>query len=143
MRAKLLYASGGMAVAFAIFHSFFWVLFDWAGELPKLNAVNAAIMEMLNIVCIFGFLFQGFASFALAKKTGPMSVAEKSILVFIGGFYFLRAAFGFPLFGVSMPEMVVVMVCLMVALANLLALKSAAGARPGAGPDQWATDRGR
>jgi len=123
MRAKLLYASGGVALAFAVFHSFFWVLFDWAAELPRLSAVNAGIMQIFNIVCIFAFLFQGFASFALAKKPGPFSVAEKSILVFIGGFYFLRGALGFPLFGISIPEMVVVMVCLMVTIINLLALK--------------------
>lgn len=122
MRAKLLRLSGGIAFAFAIFHCLFWALFDWAGELPRLSAVNAAIMEMFNLTTIFLMLFQGGVSFALAKKQGPLSAVEKSILVFIGGFYFLRAAFGFPLFGISPTEVVVVMICLAVALANALAL---------------------
>ena len=123
MRGKLLYISGGIAFAFAIFHCFFWLLFAWADELPKLSAVNAGIMEMFNIVGIWGFFFQGFACFALARKQGPLSVAEKSILGFIGGFYFLRAAFGFPLFGINLEEAVVVMVCLTVTVASFLALR--------------------
>jgi hypothetical protein len=123
MRAKLLYVSGSIALAFAIFHCFFWVMFDWAGELPKLSQVNAGIMQMFNLVSILGFLFQGFASFYLAKKDGPFNLLEKSVLVFIGGFYFLRAALGFPLFGVDMAEVAVVMVCMTVVLANVLALK--------------------
>ena len=123
MRGKLLYMSGGIAFAFGIFHCFFWLLFDWAAELPKLSAVNAGIMEMLNLVGIWGFFFQGFACFALARQQGLLSVAEKSILGFIGGFYFLRAAFGFPLFGINLEEAVVVMVCLMVAVASFLALR--------------------
>lgn len=123
MRSKLLYIGGGMAWAFALFHCFFWVLFDWAGELSKLSAVNAGIMEMLNIVSIFVFLYQGFASFALAKKQSSFSVAEKSILVFIGGYYFLRAAFGFPLFGISAVEIIVVLVCLGIFVLNMLALR--------------------
>ena len=129
MRAKLLYVSGSIAFAFAIFHCFFWVMFDWANELPKLGQVNAGIMEMFNLVSILGFLFQGFASYYLAKKDGPFNFLEKSILVFIGGFYFLRAAFGFPLFGVEMAEGVVVMVCMIVVLANVLALKVPGPAR--------------
>ncbi len=129
MRTKLLYTSGSIAFAFAIFHCFFWVLFDWAGELPKLNAINSGLMEMFNLSVIFVMLFQGGVSFALAKKQGPLSAVEKSILVFVGGLYFLRAAFGFPLFGISITEIVVVMVCLTVVLANILALRFPSGGR--------------
>lgn len=122
-RGKLLYTTGGIALAFAAFHCFFWALFDWAGELPRLSAVNAGIMQMFNLSVIFLMLFQAFASFALAAKRGPLSAAEKSILVFIAGFYFLRAALGFPLFGISLSEVAVVLVCLTVFALNLLALR--------------------
>ncbi|MCB2185039.1 MAG: hypothetical protein KQJ78_01380 [Deltaproteobacteria bacterium] len=132
MRSKLLLISGGVALASAVFHASFWVLFDWAGELPKLSPENAGIMQMLNIVCIYGFLFQGFASFVLARKPGPWSVAEKAILVFIGGFFLLRAAFGFPLFGWNLPEAMVVLVCLMVSGASFLALGASPRPRPAA-----------
>jgi hypothetical protein len=123
MRAKLLYISGSIAFAFAILHCSFWVMFDWAGELPRLSAINAAIVQMLNIATIFVCFFKGFISFVLAKKQEPFSVVEKSILVFVGGSSFLRAAFGFPLFGISLTEIVVVMLSMSVVLANVLALK--------------------
>ena len=115
--------SGVIAFSFAMLHCFFWVLFDWAGELPRLSAMNSAIVQMLNIATIFACFFKGFVSFVLAKKQGPFSAAEKTILVFVGGSSFLRAAFGFPLFGIDLKEIVVVMLCLTVVLANILALK--------------------
>ena len=130
MRSKLLYASGGIAFICAVFHSFFWVMFDWSEELPKLSNINGAIMEVINILIIFVMLFQTITSFILAKKPGPLTAVEKIIVVFTGGFYFLRAVFGFPLFGVNATEAVVVIVCLAVALANLMALRIAA--------DPWA-----
>lgn len=123
MRSKLLYISGSIAFAFAILHCFFWVLFDWAGELPRLSAMNAAIVEMLNIATIFAFFFKSFVSFVLAKKQEGFSAAEKSILVFIGGASFLRGAFGFPLFGISAVEIIVVLVCFGVLVLNILALR--------------------
>lgn len=123
MRARILYASGAIALAMAVFHGFFWVLFDWAEELPRLSAENAGIMQMFNIVSLFTFVFQGVASFILAKKLGAFTLAEKSILMFIGGYYFLRAAFGFPLFGVNLAEAIIVLICLAVFVLNLLAVR--------------------
>jgi hypothetical protein len=123
MRAKLLYASGSMALASGVLHCLFWVMFDWAEELPRLSAMNAAIMQVINIVCIFTMLFQGIASFILARKQGAFTWTEKLVVLFIGGFYFLRAAFGFPLFGFSVTEAVVVLICLVVFLLNILALR--------------------
>jgi hypothetical protein len=122
MRAKVLYLSGSIAFAFALLHCSFWALFDWAGELSRLSAMNGAIVQMLNIATIFVCVFKGLISFVLAKKQGPFSAVEKYILVFVGGSSFLRAAFGFPLFGINTTEIVVVMICLTAALASMLAL---------------------
>jgi hypothetical protein len=134
MRAKLLYAGGGMSLAFALFHCFFWELLNWAEELPRLSAANAAVMQMFNFNVIFRFLFQGGVSFILAKKHGPLSAVEKFVLAFIGGFCFLRAALGVPLFGVSAVEITIELLCTAMALMYLLALMSPQedGARAGA-----------
>jgi hypothetical protein len=130
MRSKLLYISGAIAWAFALFHCFFWVLFDWATELPRLSAVNSGIVQVSNVIYIFIFLYQGFISFSLARKQGAFSFAEKSILVFIAGFYFLRAALGIPMFGVNLAQVVVILVCLAIIMADLLALKLPAATVP-------------
>ncbi|MGD8562961.1 MAG: hypothetical protein PVG03_10505 [Desulfarculaceae bacterium] len=123
MRTKLLYLSGSFAFAFAIFHCFFWVLFNWSQELARLSPVNAGIVQVSNIMYIFIFIYQGFASFKLAAKKEPFTFMEKSILIFIVGFYFLRAALGIPFFGVTIAQIVVIPVCLIIIAANLLALR--------------------
>ena len=127
MRAKLLYASGSLALISGVFHGCFWVMFDWSTELPRLSPINAAIVQVINIVCIFTMLFQGIASFILARKQGAFTGTEKSVLMFVGGFYFLRAAFGFPLFGVSAREAMVILFCLAIVLLNILALRAPKG----------------
>jgi hypothetical protein len=123
MRAKLLYTVSGTALVMMVLHCLFWIMFDWAEELPKLSAINAGIMEVLNLVCIFTMLFQTVASFILARKAGLFTPAEKSIVLFIGGFYLVRAAFGFPIFGISITETTVILVCLALFALNLLALR--------------------
>jgi hypothetical protein len=124
MRAKLLYAGGSLTLISGVLHCCFWSMFEWSAELPRLSAINAAIMQVINIVCIFTMLFQGVASFILARKQGAFTRTEKLVLLFIAGFYFLRGAFGFPLFGVSAREAMVILFCLAIVLLNVLALRA-------------------
>ncbi|MCL2682881.1 MAG: hypothetical protein FWE63_05280 [Bacteroidales bacterium] len=53
----VIYLCGFYSLIFAVFHMGFWKMFKWAEELKKLDIVNKAVMEVLNIQIIFIFLF--------------------------------------------------------------------------------------
>ncbi|GAA4041245.1 hypothetical protein GCM10022409_29030 [Hymenobacter glaciei] len=55
----LLYACGIYNLLFAAFHVAFWRLFRWKSELAKLNPVNRAIMQVLNLRLIYVLLLFG------------------------------------------------------------------------------------
>ena len=52
----MIFLCGVYSLAFAIFHSQFWRLFNWKIELPKLQPANQAIMQISNICLIYFFL---------------------------------------------------------------------------------------
>ncbi len=53
----MIFLCGIYAVGFAIFHCFFWKLFDWKNDLNHLRPYNKAIMQIANIRLIYFFLF--------------------------------------------------------------------------------------
>jgi hypothetical protein len=57
MQKVLIYSCGIYAVGFAIFHLFFWKIFDWKNDLKKLKLVNRAIIQIANLRLIYFFLF--------------------------------------------------------------------------------------
>jgi hypothetical protein len=63
----LIYIGGFYCLAFAIFHLAFWKLFEWKRELPKLNAVNRGVMQVLNLRLTYIFLVFSFISFFFAE----------------------------------------------------------------------------
>lgn len=46
-------------MAFAMFHLFFWQLFRWTEELPRLSRVNQGIVPALNLALSFMFIMVG------------------------------------------------------------------------------------
>ena len=121
MRKQLMIAGGSLTVMGAIFHMFFWTLFDWAGELPKLSPENKGIVPMLNVSWIYTLLGNAFISFYLAwvKET---TFFHKALMAILGGGYLLRIVFGYPFFGFDLVELVVWAYCLAAALCYGLAL---------------------
>ena len=55
--AKISILLGGVhALGFAVLHLYFWKIFHWKTELPKLHFTNRAILQILNIRLIYIFL---------------------------------------------------------------------------------------
>jgi len=59
----LIKAGGVYCTALVVFHILFWKIFHWDRELPKLNRLNRAIMQVLNISLTFVFLIIAYVSF--------------------------------------------------------------------------------
>ncbi len=62
---------------FAIFHSIFWKKLNWISQLQKLDDMNNAIMQILNIRIVFIFLFHSFICFWFSEEllTTPLGNA--------------------------------------------------------------------
>ena len=56
----IIYFSGFYSIGFAVFHAYFWRLFNWEEETKKLSVANNAILQIANIQLIIIFL--GFAA---------------------------------------------------------------------------------
>ncbi|MBL7728730.1 MAG: hypothetical protein JNM68_13630, partial [Dinghuibacter sp.] len=59
----VIFLCGAHSVVFAIFHIFFWKLFGWKTELPKMTIANRAIIQIFNVLAIFVFLFMALLCF--------------------------------------------------------------------------------
>ena len=123
MRKKLLYIGGFISLLYVIVHASFWKLFNWNEELARLSTMNKGLMIMLDIGIGYLFVFATIISVYLAKLK-KLEFFEKAIIVFIAGIYLLRFAFGFPLFGFTMLEMMNGIICIVAASCYLLALRN-------------------
>jgi len=86
----LIIIGGFYCLAFAIFHLAFWKLFDWKRELPKLNAVNRGVMQVLNLRLTYIFLV--FASLSFFFNSDLLTTnLGKTILAAISLFWLMRA----------------------------------------------------
>lgn len=85
-----LLAGGIYNLAFAIFHLFFWKLFDWKKDLASLTPANRSIMQILNLCLIFMFGVMSYVSLFLPQEMLATNLG-KSLLVAFALFWFLRA----------------------------------------------------
>jgi len=53
----LIFLCGLYSTGFAIFHIFFWRLFNWKNDLKKLTLANRAIIQIANLRLIYFFFF--------------------------------------------------------------------------------------
>lgn len=87
---QILIAGSVFNLVFAIYHMFFWKMFNWKTELNKLNFLNSAIMQVLNLCLTFCFLLFSYVSFfhvseLLTTQLGNVLLAGISV------FWALRA----------------------------------------------------
>lgn len=124
MRKAILFSGGFVNLILAAFHVTFWDLLNWQQELPKLSIDNQAIMQTANIVAIFTLLYFSIMSFIIIKYE-KLDIFAKSIILFIIGFYAIRLIAGYPLFGFSLEELLIWIVCalLIAAYASILVMK--------------------
>ncbi len=82
----IIYLCAFHSLGFAIFHIFFWKLFNWKADLPKMSKVNQGILQIANIRLIYIFLFASFLCFIFTDELYSTSLG-KAILVGISLFW--------------------------------------------------------
>lgn len=122
MRKIFLYIGGSVTLLFSIFHILFWELFNWSEELFKLSPENRGTFQMLNVASIYVLFFGAFISFHLAKRKESHSFVEKSLIIFLAGYYLLRVVFSIPFYGFSIGELVIWFFCASVASCYLISI---------------------
>lgn len=116
MEESLLVAGGILNGALALFHLSFWKNpeFNWKEELPKLNGLNRAVLQVANIMLVYVLVCFAVVSFLL-RSSQPFGTVEKTVLLSIGGFYLIRAGMQFPFFGMSKVSVGLFDACLLIA----------------------------
>jgi hypothetical protein len=61
-----IYVGGALHLLIAVFHLFFWRLFNWPEELAKLSLLNARVVPVMNISLIVAFLGAAYVSVSFA-----------------------------------------------------------------------------
>ena len=122
MNKPLIYVGSGIAILFVVLHSTFQWLLDWGTELPKLNAENQAVMQVLNYMMVYVFILFAVISIYIAAKQQASTLA-KMIIAFFAGAYILRIILGVAVFGLSFREVMAWLVCAAAAACYLLALR--------------------
>jgi hypothetical protein len=99
--AILLIKIGGIAsIGWLVFHLFFWRIFEWKSQLPKLNHLNRGVMQVLNL-CL-SFAFGIFATISLLYTEALLSAGLGRLLLVSIGIFWLARLIEQPLFfGVS------------------------------------------
>ena len=87
---KLIFAGGIFNLLFAVFHLFFWKLFNWKDELKSISFINRNIMQVLNLCLAFVFIIFSYISIF---HTDEMLNTELglSLTLCISVFWFLRS----------------------------------------------------
>jgi hypothetical protein len=109
---RLLLVLGGLVNIYcAIFHIAFWKLFNWGEQLARLDVNNHGTMEALNIAVIYlMFCVAGVSLyFAWTRPRGPFIAG---LLLFVAGFYIVRAADEIPCYGYGPASMGMIAFCL-------------------------------
>lgn len=89
---------GFFALAFFVFHIFFWRLFDWKKDLSSLSPVNRAVMQILNLCLMIVFLIFAYVSIFHAGELLTTGLG-RAILAGIALVWFLRAIMQIVFFG--------------------------------------------
>lgn len=99
----LVFAAGVFNGLFAVFHMFFWKLFNWPASLAALDATNRELMPIFNIHTVFVLVFFAYACFAHAKDLAQIRMGRRVSLA-IGGFWILRTVNEFLYFDSAQPK---------------------------------------
>jgi hypothetical protein len=87
----LIKTGGFYCIALIIFHLLFWKIFNWREELPRLNRLNRATLQVLNLSITFVFLLFAYLSLVHTNEllTTPLG---RSLCGLIAAFWLFRAA---------------------------------------------------
>ena len=115
MDKALLITGGVFNVLLALYHLTFWKnpKLNWAEELPRLSDINRGILQVANLMMIYVLLFFAALSFLLSSG-GSQGTVGVAVILFIGGFYLVRAILHFPFSGVSKIGVAIFIVCLLI-----------------------------
>lgn len=92
---------GGIAcLGWLLFHLFFWRLFDWNAQLPRLGFINRGVMQVLNLCLSFVFAIFAYLSLAHTREMIATPLGH-ALLASIGIFWLLRLAEQWIFFGRS------------------------------------------
>ena len=86
----LIQIGGVYCLLLVIFHLFFWKLFNWAEELPRLTWLNQAIMQVLNLSLTFAFIIFAYLSLYHTEALLTSELGQ-ALLILIALFWLLRA----------------------------------------------------
>lgn len=90
MGTALAIAAGLFDVGIGLFHLGFWRLFRWREQLPRLSALNAAVMQALNVsLTLLAFILGGLLVAHAAEL--PHIALGRELLVLMAGFWIARA----------------------------------------------------
>ena len=82
-------AGGIFNLGFAVFHLFFWRLFNWRKDLASLTPVNRSVMQILNLCLTFLLLVMAYVSLFLRREMLSTGLG-KVLLIAFALFWFLR-----------------------------------------------------
>ena len=89
MKTDLLIIGGFFHLGFAIFHLFFWRLFNWKKDLASLSYINRPVMQILNLCLTFVFIVVAYISIFQSSELISISLG-KIILFSISMFWLIR-----------------------------------------------------
>ena len=122
MKKIFLYIAGVFTILLSVLHLSFWKTGNWSVELKKISPDNAGILQALNIGSIYFLLYSTIITFVIARKSS-LETTDKLFLSLVAGYYIARIIMGFPLFGVTLIEIFIQVICLLVACCYLIPLK--------------------
>lgn len=109
------YVAGVINLLIAVFHLFFWQLFNWHEELPRLSTTNQTIVQLLDLAVAYTAAFFAYVSI---RHPGDLlhTGLGRSMLFLMGLFYILRAIEGVILEGLhNVPDVIIFLIGLGVA----------------------------
>lgn len=90
----VIYCCGVFSLGFAVFHAFFWKIFDWKNDLRTNSIANRAIIQIANLCLIYLFLFIAFVCFAFPNELITSKLGN-AFLLGVSLFWLLRTAWQF------------------------------------------------
>jgi hypothetical protein len=109
---SLLFFGGFVNLLTAAFHTLFWSVLNWKEELQSVSNDTRAILQSENIIVVSLLIYFAVISFILSKYK-KTDIFARSVLLCIIGFYSIRLIAGYPLFGFSMEEVVIWIICVL------------------------------
>ena len=100
MKNTLLIVGGFYHLGFAIFHLFFWRLFNWKKDLASLTIINRAVMQILNLCLTFVFIVFAYISLFYSSEMLSTNLG-KVITASISLFWLIRFAEQLYFFGLK------------------------------------------